>query len=79
MKELGLLLLLPEPKLPPHTPASRKPAVGRRRREEVIFYIRALNHSFVLCIFPSVVWLPGRLAELHEEECVMERPQALRD
>lgn len=53
----------PQPELPPHKPASRKPAVGLRRREEVIFYIRAVNHSSMLCIFPMVVWLPGWLAE----------------
>lgn len=46
-----------------HTSASRKPAVGLGRREEMIFYIRAVNHSSMLCIFPMVVWLPGWLAE----------------
>lgn len=28
----------------------------------MIFYIRAVNHSSMVCIFPMVVWLPGCLA-----------------
>ncbi len=55
----------PQPELPPHKSASRKPAVGVGRKEEVIFYIRAVNHSSMLCIFPMVVlaaWLTERLA-----------------
>ncbi len=56
---LGSTAFFPRPKLPPHKSASRKPAVGQGRREEVKFYIRAVNHSSMLCIFPMVVWLPG--------------------
>lgn len=39
--------------------ASRKPAVGLGTREEVIFYIRDVNHGSILCVFPLVVWLAG--------------------
>lgn len=28
----------------------------------MIFYIRAVNHSSMLCVFPMVVWLPGWLS-----------------
>ena len=66
------------PSLPVPKSASRKPAVGLGKREEVIFYIRAVNHSSVSCIFPMVVWLAEQLAERTEEECVVELAPALR-
>lgn len=53
----------PLAELTPQKLASRKPAVGAGKREEVIFYIRTVNHSSMLCIFPMVVWLPGWLAQ----------------
>lgn len=55
------------PQLPLHKSVSRKPAVGLRRGEEVIFYIRAVNHSSMLCVFPMVVWLPDWLSGWQEE------------
>lgn len=63
-EQIGAFSIQPpsQPKLPLHKYVSRKPAVGLGRREEVTFYIKAVNHSSMLCIFPRVVWLPGWLA-----------------
>lgn len=71
--------LIPPHSLPAHKTASRKPAVGLGEREEVIFYIRAVNHSSMLCIFPMVVWPAEQLGGCTEEECVVELAPALRD
>lgn len=56
-------LAFPPAELTPQKLASRKPAVEARKREEVIFYIRTVNHSSMLCIFPMLVWLAGWLAQ----------------
>lgn len=71
--------MIPPRSLPALKSASRKPAVGLGIREEVIFYIRAVNHSSMLCIFPMVVWLAEQLGGCTEEECIVELAPALRE